>query len=387
MQRGRLFILIGLLLLLATVALFFFLNGLPGIGGEAATPTPPPEGTTAAEPELSKIVYAIQPIPRGAAIRADAVGFLPWAASELPTNAITDIAQVIDKLAVYNIEPGEPVLSSMIVGPDELNRQQLSPTGSDAALLIPAGQVAMTIPMNRLSAVGYALREGDHVNVLVSLLFVDLEEVTQTITPSIASIFTTVTVDPLTGSASYSLQGIGVEGQVKFSEGEGGITVPFLIQPSEPQRPRLVVQQIIQDAVVLHVGDFVEEESPIAGPTATAVPDATALPPTPIPPPDIITLIVPPQDALVLNYFLYSKARFTLVLRAANDPSRVATDSVTLQYVLENPSFRIPVPTQLQYGLQPAVRDTRPPKLSNEPSPKIIPLPDGTYICVGENCP
>lgn len=385
MQRGRLFILIGLLLLLATVALFliFFRPAPPSAEG---TPAPTTEGTTAETPEVKQIVMAIQPIPRGDVIREDAVGFLAWP-SDLPQTAITDKTLVIGKLARYNIEQGEPILSSMIVGPDELASQQLSPTGSDAALLIPREKVAMTIPMNRLSAVGYALREGDHVNVLVSLLFVDLEEATQTITPSIASVFTNVTVDPLTGSTTFSLQSIGVEGQVVFSEGEGGISVPFLIQPSEPQRPRLVVQQIIQDAVVLHVGDFVEEEAPIAGPTATPVPDATALPPTPIPPPDIITLIVSPQDALVLNYFLYSQARFTLVLRAANDPSRVVTDSVTLQYVLENPNFRIAVPTQLQYGLQPAVRDTRPPKLANEPSPKIIPLPDGTYICVGENCP
>lgn len=382
MQRGRLLILIGLLLFLATgAALFLILRPAPPPADGTAAPAA--EGTAVEAPALKQIVIAIQPIPRGEAIRADAVGFLAWPASDLPTNAITDQAEVIGKMARYDIGQGEPILSSLVsISPDEF-----SATGSEAALLIPREKVAMTIPMNRLSAVGYALREGDHVNVLVSLLFVDLEEVTQTITPSIASVFTNVTVDPLTGSTSYSLQGIGVEGQVKFSEGEGGISIPFLIQPSEPQRPRLVVQQIVQDAVVLHVGDFVEEEAPIAGPTATPVPDATALPPTPIPPPDIITLIVSPQDALVLNYFLYSKARFTMVLRAANDPSRVVTDSVTLQYVLENPTFRIAVPTQLQYGLQPAVRDTRPPKLFNEPSPKVIPLPDGTYICVGENCP
>jgi pilus assembly protein CpaB len=378
-----LFILIGLLLLLATVALFLILNR-PTTTTPDGTATLSPEGTTAEAPALDQIVIAIQPIPRGEAIRADAVGFLAWPASDLPTNAITDQAQVIGKMARYDIGQGEPILSSLV----SISPEEFSATGSEAALLIPREKVAMTIPMNRLSAVGYALREGDHINVLVSLLFVDLEEATQTITPSIASVFTTVTVDPLTGSTSYSLQSIGVEGQVKFSEGEGGITIPFLIQPSEPQRPRLVVQQIVQDAVVLQVGEFEEEEAPIVGPTATPLPEGTEPPPpTAIPPPDIITLIVSPQDALVLNYFLYSKARFTLVLRAANDPSRVLTDSVTLQYVLENPNFRIAVPTQLQYGLQPAVRDTRPPKLFNEPSPKVIPLPDGTYICVGENCP
>ncbi|MBI3244758.1 MAG: Flp pilus assembly protein CpaB [Chloroflexi bacterium] len=382
MQRGRLLILIGLLLLLATVALVVVLFGQgifnPG-GGE---PTPPAvEGQTQVAPvEVTQIVIAVQPLPRGQPIPAEALGLAPWPVEARPTTAITDTALVIGKLARYDIERGEPVLTTLISdGPDGL-----SSIGSDAALRIPPGQVALAVPLNRLSGVGYALQEGDHLNVLVSLLFADLEEATQTITPSTASLFTNVTADPLTGATTFALQPIGVEGQVKFSEGEGGLTIPFFVQPSEEQRPRLVVQQIVQDAVVLGVGNF--QELADNEPTPTPLPEGTAPPPpTPVPPPDIITLIVSPQDAVVLTYFLDSKARFTFALRAAGDTTRVDTESVTLQYTIER--FRISVPTQLPYGVQPAVRDVNPPVLPNDNPPVIIPLPDGTFVCLGTGCP
>ncbi len=381
MQRGRLLILVGLVLLLATGAgVLILFRGSLGGGGGAAT-VAPEGGTQAAPVNVGQIVIAVQPLPRGQAIPAEAVALAPWPEDAKPTTAITDTAQVIGKLARYDIQRGEPVLTTLVSdGP-----AGLSSTGSDAALRIPPGQVAISVPLNRLSGVGYALHEGDHINVLVSLLFVDLEEATQTITPNVASIFTTVT-DPVTSSTTYSLQPVGAEGQITASTGEGGISIPFLIQPSEAQRPRLVVQQIVQDAMILRVGDFQEVATVSIEPTPTPLPEGTAPPPpTPIPPPDIVTLIVSPQDAIVLTYFLDSKARFTFALRAAGDTTLVDTESVTLQYTIDH--FRISVPTQLPYGIQPAVRDIRPPVLQNDPSPKIIPLPDGTFICAGTGCP
>ncbi|MBI3177348.1 MAG: hypothetical protein HYZ35_05100, partial [Chloroflexi bacterium] len=111
----------------------------------------------------------------------------------------------------------------------------------------------------------------------------------------------------------------------------------------------------------------------------------TEAPPTPVPPPDIITLIVSPQESVALKYFMDSGARFTLALRAAGDASRTDTESVTLQYTIEN--FRISIPSQLPYGLWPSLRDVKPPTLPNEPPPQLVPLPDGSYICAGPNCP
>lgn len=372
MQRGRLLILVGLLLLLATAGVFFVWTQFGGTGGEPA-PTPAVAPT---EVNVTQIVIAVQPMSRGSRIPAEAVTTAPWPTLSLPNGYITDTKQVEGQLARFDIVRGMPVLTSLIA-PDVT---QLGAQGSEAALKIPPGQVAMTIPMSRLSGVGYALKEGDHVNVLVSLLFVDLAERSQSALPNQAGL---VFVDPITNIVS--IIPIGVEGDFTAKD---LFALPFYIQPSEGQRPRLVVQQIVQDATVLQVGTFGEEL--IAAPTPTAVPDPAATPtaeaaPTPIPPPDILTLIVSPQDALVLKYFIDSDASFTMALRSAGDVSRVDTESVTLQYAIER--FRISVPAQLTYGLEPAIRNLQPPTLPNDLLPQIISLPDGTFVCAGASCP
>jgi pilus assembly protein CpaB len=142
--------------------------------------------------------------------------------------------------------------------------------------------------------------------------------------------------------------------------------------PSEDQRPRMVSQNLLQDVVVLQVGNFPyagqplttpEEAAPqtAAGPAQPAEEQAATVAPQP---PDVITLIVTPQDAISLNYLMFSGSQLTLVLRAAGDDTRVETESVTLQFLLQQ--YDISVPAKLPTGLEPATRVLRPPVLQND---------------------
>jgi Flp pilus assembly protein CpaB len=386
MQRGRLLILVGLLLLVATLAVVYIISIVGPQPTE--TPTPGPEGATLPAPvATTKIVIAVLPLQRGTKIQTEALATTDWPENSLPRDAsgqplyFTDPKEIEGRLARYDIEPGSPVLSTLVTK----DSSGLSETGSDAALSIPKDKVAITIPLNRLSGVGYALQAGDHINVLVSMLFVDLKESTQTLAPDQLSLVSIAT-DATTGSRTITFSPAGPEGT--FSNASVGDTqIPFLVQPSEAQRPRLVVQQIVKDAVVLKIGTFTNQDILIAQPTATPLPEGTPPPPpTPVPPPDIITLIVTPQDAAVLTYYMFSSAKFTMVLRAAVDANTPAvdTEAVTLQYTIEK--FRISVPTTLPYGLEPAIRTLKPPLLPNDGEPVLIPINPG-YICVGANCP
>ena len=143
---------------------------------------------------------------------------------------------------------------------------------------------------------------------------------------------------------------------------------PVSNQPSEPQRPRLASQTLLQDAVVLRMGDFNETTS-TAVPTPTAPGEAqpTAEATTvPVKQPDVVTLIVTPQDAVTLNYLmsLGGGAKLTLALRASGDDSRVETEAVTLQFLLDQ--YNIPVPVKLPYGTQPRVDQLLQPTLTND---------------------
>jgi Flp pilus assembly protein CpaB len=386
MQRGRLLILLGLVLLLGVGALLviFVVGGgsIPGLSQPTPVPSPTPEAADAPV----QVVIMSQNVGRGEKILANQVTTGPWPKKLLPPNAVLDVNDAVGKLARYDLQQGEPVLKSLLAEDPSL----LSHTGSEAALQIPEGQVAISLPMTRLSTVAYAIRDGDSVNVLVSLLFVDLAEKTQTLTPDQwAALIKTAGSAGANGSGStastLSVQDLGLAGS--FLDNNPLLPeVQILVRPSEAQRPRLVVQQIVQAARVLHVGTFVDKNVLVSAPTATPLPEGSPPPPpTAVPPPDIITLIVSPQDALVLNYFMFANAKFTMVLRAPADQSRTDTESVTLQYAVER--FKISVPAPLNFGLEPAVRKLQNPTLPNEPLPVLIPLPSGQSLCGGDNCP
>ncbi|MBZ0302809.1 MAG: hypothetical protein K8J31_23900, partial [Anaerolineae bacterium] len=142
---------------------------------------------------------------------------------------------------------------------------------------------------------------------------------------------------------------------------------PAIISPSERQRPRLVTQRTVQDALILHVGEF-----PLNGkfigipPTPTPVPeegdDANRNEGTPLPSPTpalptVVTLGVTPQDAVVLVWAIEAKLPITLALRSASDTSRTTTQAVTLDYIMAN--FDINPPGKRQYTIEPAIRSVR----------------------------
>jgi len=251
--------------------------------------------------------------------------------------------------------------------------EQLSGTGSLAALSIPRGMVAISIPINRLSSVSYAPRAGDHVNIITTMMFVDLDTDFQTSLPN-KNIGVT---PPSAGSETEVPNLVAVTGGGGNLIGRPSVD-PVLGQtfyevPAEDkQRPRMVSQNLLQDIVVLQVGNFplaeeeeaaqAQAEAPVTQESETG--QTAEQTPKEILPPDLITLIVTPQDAITLNYLLYGGAQLTLVLRSAEDDTRVQTEAVTLQFLLEQ--YNIPIPVKLPNGLEPRVDSLTAPVLQND---------------------
>ncbi|MCD6401988.1 MAG: hypothetical protein J7L73_08695, partial [Anaerolineales bacterium] len=103
-----------------------------------------------------------------------------------------------------------------------------------------------------------------------------------------------------------------------------------------------------------------EEKNKPAEPAPTEQGQQQAPQPTPEPekpkPPEVITLIVSPQDAVTLNYMVSSGTKLTLALRAAGDDTAFDTEAATLQFLLD--TYNIPVPAKLPYGLEPRIDKT-----------------------------
>ena len=80
--------------------------------------------------------------------------------------------------------------------------------------------------------------------------------------------------------------------------------------------------------------------------------------------PDIVTLMVNPQDSISLNYFVYSGAMLSLTLRNPNDTSRFAAESATLTSLLTQ--YNISLPSKLPYASEPRISVLTPPLLPND---------------------
>lgn len=377
MQRGRLLIVVFLLLILVVGGggAFLALSGVLVIPGVNEPPTPTAEVMTATPEPNVEIVAAVQVIDRGSKIQEGAVALIPWPKSMFsPGFMLTDTTEAINKRARYTLQRGEPIFSTMLV--DSL--QDLSPTGSDAAAQIPPGFVALSIPYQQKHGVDLAIRDGDHVSVIVSWALVDIDQNFQTILPNISmNVVPPASANAETGAAGSLVASVipllpdpyvdPYIGQVQTDPVSGR---DFYQVPQENQRPRFVTQGIIQDAMVLHLGTFYEEQPKVFVPTPT--PDLSGTPTVPPPPtatpkpPESVTLVVSPQDALVLEFAKRLADRYpgavsiTLALRSAGDTAVVPTESVTLQYMFDK--FSITLPSKLQFGIAPGDTPTPVPQ-------------------------
>jgi Flp pilus assembly protein CpaB len=369
MGRLRTILLVLILLLVIGAVVIFLLPSLTGTTPPATTDgTPAPQQVVAnnslptpTPQQFVDLVIAVQELPRGIVIPPNAVELRPWPLESAPFNGITNLEDVVGRIARTDIFREQPILQNMVVD----NLTNLARVGSDAAALLPSGLSAIAVPMDRLTSVGYAIANGDRVDIIVSLLFVDVDEEFQSLLPNRVTL---ISEDPETGQLILTT---AIEGRVDPLGFANAV-----VGPSERQRPRLVTQRTIQDALVLHVGE-VPPDGRIIGipPTPTANPDAeqqqaaTDGQSTPVPTPtesrpDLVILGVTPQDAVVLTHFIEARLPITFALRAASDTSRVPTDPVTLDYIMTE--FNIQLPGRRPYSIEPAIRSIRQLVIENQ---------------------
>jgi Flp pilus assembly protein CpaB len=351
--------LLPILLVVVVALVVLVIVVLKPFGGGGTTADTTPQDLVTAGPTNTPITYttvviALQPLPRGIKIPAEgALAEVQWPIQTAPQNAIQSAKQAVGKIARTDIAVEEPILSTLLVQ----DLSQIAATGSDAAAVLPQNYVGVAVPVDRLSDVAYSVQDGDCVDVVVSFLFIDVDEDFQTLKPN------KMTLVQITQNGLQFLGGLA--GRIESTS----LGLPAVIQPSEVQRPRLVTRQVISGALVVHEGTF-----PINGkfigipPTPTPIPQENTSsdqptkgppPPTPIPPyPDIVTLGVPLQDAVTLTWFVQARIPMTLLLRSVKDKcTALQSQAVTFRYLLDN--YAVVAPAKLPYSLEPALRSIR----------------------------
>lgn len=339
-RSGRVFIIIAIVLILILAVAVFLLRDVffPQLGAnQNAVATP--------SGDIVKIVILAQPVSRGTTLTEEMLALVSYPKDELVQGLFfTETQAIIGQKVKYDLEQGIPLTPTLLTS---------GPTGSYAADQIEPGMVAISIPISRLTSVAYALQPGDHVNILVSFQLIDLDTGYQSKLPNLVG--------------SVSAPGISAEGaststmtvtmpEVPSAQGraelDAALNSPVYVLPSETQRARLVSQTLIQNASVLWVGSFPADGkiNDVQSSTASTGEDTTGSQA------DIITLKVTAQDAVALNYLMLANAKLNLVLRGVGDDQSIPTESVTLQFIMDQ--YNIPYPIKVPYGIEPRIDET-----------------------------
>lgn len=346
MRGGRLMLVAGLIVLLGVLAVGVYM--LLGQGEVAAPPAAEGEPVATPTPATEPIVVAAQDIPRGmrlseAMVEDGALTISRWSPGAAPDNAVRSLEYAYGRMAKVDIVRGTPILEGMLTDlPGEFGA-----AGSDAALQIPENRVAYALPVARYSSVAWALQPGDHVDIILSLLMVDLDEEFQSAPPNEYTC-----VSPAEGEECQS----GTIGRLE------SLPVGWIVNvtPTEGQRPRLVTQLTIQNAAVLQVGDWPDagpqapEPTPVTDEEGVEEPAGEPVQPA-LPPVRPVTLAVTRQEAIALDYAQAVGARINFVLRRAGDEGTSSTQSVTLEYLMEQ--YDIELPPKLPHGVTPPLSE------------------------------
>ena len=289
--------------------------------------------------EFTEIVVALQNIPRGMRIsyQDKAIELQSWPNEHLPVAYYTDPAEIDDKFARMDIPRGMPVFPNMVSQPGGM----LASEGSAAALFSPTDRVAYALPMDVQGGVAWAIRPGDHVDVIAALQLVSVDDEFQTTLPNN---FIGLPEGPEDTSGTLS----GIYGRFEtLPNGQ-----PAMVYPSGQMIPSLVVQLTVQDAIVWHLGiwEDAEQKAAAAAAAAAATEDDGAggllggAETVATPPPQLVefgdiepvTLLVKREDVLVLKYLQEMGADLDLVLRPAGyNEAVLQTQPVWLRYIVD----------------------------------------------------
>lgn len=388
-MRARTFLLLFLVLLLiaAGVVAFLVLSGDDVVGSllrggpdEVAQTTPEgsepglPPPTPTPEFNFVPVLVATMPLPAGTRIEADFVRVEMRPDDNVAVRAgyiFTDPEDVIGRITRTRIDQGQEILDSTLA----LSTVDLASIGSDLALYVNQGNVAIAFPVDRYSGAAYALRPGDTVDVLATIGVIDIDPDFRTALPNF---YRPVSEILLQEGGSFLLNQ-GVEGRLELIP---GVNLVATVSPRGSlswdgstllQIPRRVTQLTVQQAEVLWLGTWVDpgnlnpQEIDPAAEGQPAAPGAQQGVPVPTPTPlfmrseqfpDAVILSLSLQDALTLKWAMDRGVRMDLALRAQGDTSDHSTVSISLPQLVEQGGLTIPEP--LEFDLVPRADDVAP---------------------------
>lgn len=363
-MRLRIFLILFVVLLLAAVAVVLVVSNLgglsllsgngnsdgttsdnqtDGVSQEALLPTPT---ATPAMRFIEVLVARVRLMP-GTVITSEllTVELRPEDNVAVRANyTFSNPEELEGRIVGTEIPPGQAILNSMLA----LNSTDLASFGSDLALYVSRGNVAVAFPIDQYSGIAYSMRPGDRVDVFMSLTLQRVDEEFQSPLPNVLQL---VDQEALL-AGEYFFFPDTFNGRLAFIPEIS--TIGFIIPPEGvAAATRQVTQLTIQQAEVLWVGTWNDPRIEARANDANAgqsispevpvpTPSSSSFPPRVERVPDLVILSMTAQDALLLKWALEVGIDIHLALRAQGDGTVYVTTSVSLPQMIEQSGITIP---------------------------------------------
>lgn len=375
--------------------------------GEPGVPVPTPTPIL----RFESVVVAAVNLPVGQRLTAEVLKL-----ESRPTDNValqggytfSEIEAVVGQILRVDVREGQEILNPMLA----LNSTDLGALGSDLALYVNQGKVAVAFPIDPFSGAAYAMRPGDFVDVMMTLRVVEIDPEFRTALPN----QTQRVIQSALLEGQQFLFDSTIQGRLEFIP---AINQVAEILPNDADQlltdvapgapiPKRVTQLTIQQAEVLWVGTWQNQDdlrqkleptpAPVIGggivggeSTDTATPEPTVasdsgllaeekeegavclspvsnqLVPCPIVRektfPDMIILSLSAQDALALKWAMERGVNIDLALRAPGDNTIFFTTSVSLPQIVSEGGLA--VPAESDFDLFPRADEVDIPSLPN----------------------
>ncbi len=301
MSRGRVYLLLGVVLAaISAIMVYVTIQG--------ARPKPVP---------TRSVLVATQVIPPRTFITAENSKTLfavaNWPVAIVPGGVLASPAPTLNHVIVGDVEKGAPVFASNLSA-DQTNGQ----TG--LSIDIPAGDVAVSIPISAVNASGGAISPGDYIDMLVSVKAPD-------------------TLNPADAAAAAAAADGGKTTAASTAKPAATPTTAATAGGDGSQAG----QQTISLTTLQHVKVLAMGQNITAAGQATTAKDAA---PASNVGAATMTLLLSHQDALLVKYAKDSGSTIDVVLRRYDDSGTSSTKPVDLNFFLTQFGYHLVAPNQ-----------------------------------------
>lgn len=298
MSRGRVYLLLGVVLAaISAVMVYMTIQG--------ARPKPVP---------TRAVLVAAQVIPPRTFITADnsktLFAIANWPVDIVPVGVLAGPLPALNHVMVGNVEKGAPVF-----GTNLSTEQTDGQTG--LSIDIPAGDIALSIPISAVNASGGAISPGDYIDMLVSVKAPD-------------------TLNPAAAKAAAAA---ATPGKGSAPPPPPAVVDTTVAASTDPAAAQTISLTTLQHVKVLAMGQNASAagQPAAAGKTAAPVSNATAA---------TMTLLLSHQDALLVKYAKDSGSVIDVVLRRYDDKDTSSAKPVDLNFFLEQFGYHLVAPNQ-----------------------------------------